>query len=63
MDPLNVEYGRGKGRQGMAIESARMASLNQESMLNEIETAYIVLADDKLEDYDMAMKKKIFQFQ
>ena len=40
----------------MAIESARMASSDEESMLNEIETTYIVLADDEPEDYDMAMK-------
>ena len=40
----------------MAIESARMAASNEESMLNKIKTAYIVLADDKPEDYDMAMK-------
>ena len=56
MDPSNVEYSRGKRRQGMAIESARMASSNQEYMLNEIETTYIVLADDEPEDYNMAMK-------
>ena len=36
MDPSNVAYSKGKRRQGMAIESARMASSDEESMLNEL---------------------------
>ena len=40
----------------MAIESARMAPSDKESMLNEVEIVYIVLADNEPEDYDIAMK-------
>ena len=53
MDPSNVEYGRGKRHHTMAVESMRLAE-EQES--GEIESAFLVLADDEPENYDQAMK-------